>query len=384
MRILILSDSDSPHTIRWAKAICQKNNIVGIFSIHGPESVLYGDTPSIKLFSFKASRELQFKSEAAFSKLYYIGATLSLKKVINEFKPDILHSHYASSYGLIGALSGFHPFIISMWGSDIFSFPNCSFLHKAVLKFSLSRADKLLSTSYIMKSEAKKYTNKDIVVTPFGIDVNRFKPKVVNSIFKKNEIVVGTIKNLEEIYGIEYLIKAFKIVKTKLPSKKIKLMIAGEGSHRKSLEELVIKLNLSGDTIFTGYINNEEVQNYHNMLDIYVAVSLQESFGVAILEASACSKPVVVSNVGGLSEVVDDNKTGFIVEKENTESIAEALEVLLNNEKLRNELGRNGRNKVIKEYNWNDCVDGMISIYRSIISNKNRKLKIKFNALSIN
>lgn len=375
MRILILSDSDSPHTIRWAKAISQKDYIVGIFSIHKPDRILYSDTPSISLFSFNASRELQIKREAAFSKLYYIGATLLLKNVINKFKPNIVHAHYASSYGLLGALSGFHPLIVSVWGSDIYNFPDHSFIHRTLIRFNLSKADKILSTSNIMKKKTNKYTSKNVIVTPFGIDVDKFCPQKVKSLFEPNDLVIGTIKTLEKKYGIEFLIKAFLILKEKYREDSLKLLIVGSGSQEQYLKKMVNDFGIQNSTIFSGYISNDFVQNYHNMIDIYVAVSTEdsESFGVAILEASSCSKPVIVSNVGGLTEVVEDHKTGFIVEKENAESIVEAIEVLLNDENLRNELGRNGRNKVIKEYNWKDCVERMISIYNSTMSNINNK-----------
>lgn len=137
------------------------------------------------------------------------------------------------------------------------------------------------------------------------------------------------------------------------------------------LEELVNELNIIDKTIFTGYITPNDVAYYHNMLDIYVAVSIKESFGVAVLEASACSKPVVVSNVGGLPEIVEDGITGFIVEKENPEVLAEALEKLILDIDLRIQMGKNGRNKVINEYNWKDSVAAMISIYESITIDSN-------------
>lgn len=371
IKILFLSDANSPHTIHWANSIMTSGHSIGIFCLHKIDSTLYSDFKNIKLYSLNVSRDLQSTAEDNFSKLIYLKAVQKVKRIIGEFKPDIVHAHYASSYGLIGALSGFHPYIISMWGSDIFRFPNYSFLHKTVLKFNLSKADKLLSTSFIMSSEAKKYTMKDIIVTPFGVDLNRFKPKTVNSIFVDTDIVIGTIKTLEKIYGIEYLIRAFKIVKTKLPDKQIKLLLVGEGTQRKVLENLAIELNLLDDIVFTGYISHDEVENYHNMLDIYVAVSIQESFGVAVLEASACGKPVIVSNVGGLPEVVDNGKTGIIVEKENPDELANALIILITNSELKNEMGKNGRMKVSKEYNWQNSLKMMLSIYNECLNSRN-------------
>jgi|SRR5690606_31530913 len=369
IKILFLADSNSPHTLRWVKSISDLNYEVGIFSIHRINKDLYKDHPQIKLFSLDVSREIQSKSELNVTKLVYLLSVKKIKKVIKEFQPDILHAHYASSYGLLGALSGFHPFIVSLWGGDIFSFPGKSIIHKSILKFVLEKADKILSTSKIMQAEAKKYSNKDITLTPFGIDINRFYPKKVNSLFHSDDIVIGTVKTLEERYGIEYLIKGFHLVKKKFSALPLKLLIVGGGTQLKDLTALTRNLNLQDDAIFTGFVDHDKIQDYHNMLDVYVAVSLEESFGVAVLEASACSKPVIVSNVGGLPEVVDDGVTGFIVDSKNAEAVSEALEKLIYNSHLRTEMGINGRNKVIKEYNWNDSVSKMNYVYREVFQN---------------
>lgn len=370
-KILFLADANSPHTIRWMRSISDAGYEIAIFCFHKIDLSLYTNLSNIKLFSLNVSRDIQSTAEDNFSKLIYLKAARKVKRIFKDFKPDILHAHYASSYGLIGALSGFHPYIISMWGSDIFRFPNYSFLHKSILKFNLSKADKLMSTSYVMSKEVKKYTNKNVDIIPFGIDVDRFKPTNVNNIFVEDVIVVGTIKTLEKIYGIEYLIKAFKLVRTKLHDVQTKLLVVGDGTLRKKLEELANDLGLADDIIFTGYIKSEEVEIYHNMLDIYVAVSLEESFGVAVLEASACSKPVVVSNVGGLPEVVDDGKTGIIVEKENSEQLADALIKLITNPDLRIEMGINGRKKVLKEFNWKNSLEKMKLVYQECLNSRN-------------
>src|SRR5690606_32583118 len=334
-----------------------------------PDKLLYNESPEIKIYSLGLSRNLQMKESKDLSKTVYFKAIKQVKEIIKLLKPDILHAHYASSYGLIGALTGFHPYIISVWGADIYHFPNYSFIHKGIIKYNLQKADKILSTSKVMKEEIKKYTHKEICVTPFGIDVERFLPKKVNSLFNSNSLVIGTIKALEKKYGIEYLIKAFRILKDDFPDKSLKLLIVGKGSQEIYLKNIVKEFNLENDTIFTGYIKPEEIPEYHNMLDIFVSVSIDksESFGVAVLEAGACGKPVVVSNIGGLPEVVDHEKTGYIVEPQNHIDLSNALKKLIINSRLRNKLGENGRAKVVKEYNWVNCVNQMISIYQEML-----------------
>ena len=369
MKILLLSDANSSHTIKWVTSLAIRDIDILIFSLNKCVVDEYNKYKNIKI---KTLNEKVTKKEGSILKLKYLKALPLLKKIIKEYNPDILHAHYASSYGLLGALTGFHPFIISVWGADIFSFPKKSILHKELLKFNLKKADKILSTSHVMAKETSLYTNKEIEVTPFGIDINQFKPMDVESLFDKKDIVIGTVKTLEEKYGIEYLIRAFKIVSDKYPGLPLKLLIVGGGSLENKLKNLAKQLQIDNKTIFTGKVPYNEVPKYQNMLTISVSVSVSdsESFGVAILEASACEKPVVVSNVGGLTEVVEDGVTGIIVPPRNPEKTAEAIEKLLLDKNLIEEMGKAGRKRVLELYKWEDNVKQMLDIYNEILRSK--------------
>ena len=149
----------------------------------------------------------------------------------------------------------------------------------------------------------------------------------------------------------------------------MKLLIVGGGSMINNIKTLVAKLGIESDVQLTGFVSYDKIPDYHRMLDIYVAVSTDdsESFGVAILEASACENPVIVSNVGGLPEVVDNNITGFIIAKSNVEALVEKIELLLDDE-LRKKLGKAGRTRVKNFFNWDENVIHMIKNYEEILS----------------
>jgi len=369
MKILLLSDPNSSHTIKWAKSLADHDLNILIFGLSHFNVNYYDSYKNINVISLKQHIA---GNEGTPSKLKYLKALPIVKSLIKEFKPDIVHAHYATSYGLLGTLSGFHPYMLSVWGSDVFSFPKISFLHRFILKYNLRKADKILSTSHAMANETKLYTNKDIEVTPFGIDLEQFRPKVVDSIFDDNDIVIGTIKTLEKIYGIEYLIRAFKIVHNKYQSLSLKLLIVGSGNLEEELKLLVRELDIERQTVFIGKVAYNEVSKYHNMLSVYVSISISESFGVAVIEASACCKPVIVSNVGGLPEVVENEVTGLIVPPCNPEETAEAIEKLIFDEKLKDSFGKAGRERVKKLYNWDDNVKQMLEIYSEICSKEGK------------
>ena len=366
MKILFLSNPNSVHTIKWVKALAKNNIDIIVF---GLGNLTVDDYKNIQNIKIEILNQDIIRNEGSFSKFKYLKALPKVKQIIKEFRPDIIHAHYATSYGLLGTLSGFHPFILSVWGSDVFSFPKKSFIHKTILKYNLKKADKILSTSYIMEQETKLYTDKDIEVTPFGIDMQQFKPTYTKEkLFKKDDIVIGTVKTLEEKYGIEYLIRAFKIISDKYKKLPLKLLIVGGGSLEYSLKKLTQELNIEDKTTFTGNVAFLDVPKYHNMLSVSVSVSNSESFGVAIIEASSCAKPVIVSNVGGLPEVVDNGVTGIVVNPRDPEDTAKAIKKLILDKRLSKRMGNNGRDRVNKLYNWKNNVKQMIDIYKGVLN----------------
>ncbi|MGE5810037.1 MAG: glycosyltransferase [Ignavibacteria bacterium] len=370
MKILLLSDSNSPHTFKWASALAERGIEILLYSL--PENLVdsYKKFKNIRIESAGVKESKQFKNEANLSKITYLLSLLKIKKLIKEFKPDILHAHYATSYGLLGALSRFHPFVISVWGTDIISFPNASFLHKKLLQLNFKKADKILATSRYLAKETNKFTSKKIEITPFGVNTVQFAPASVKTPFNipaEGQIIIGCIKRLEDTYGIDYLIKAFKIVKDKNFDKKLKLLLVGEGSKLNFYKNLADELSVEADVFFAGKIPYEKIADYHNMMDIAVYISLYESFGVAVLEASACEKPVIVSNAGGLPEVVENNRTGLIIEPKNIEQTADAIDKLVNDPELRCKMGEEGRKLVREKYEWSNCLDKLIKIYEEVV-----------------
>ncbi|MHB8579929.1 MAG: glycosyltransferase [Ignavibacteriaceae bacterium] len=370
MKVLILADPSSPHTIKWVTNLSKKNIEIFLFGLTGYKPDNYSNIPDLKIYSLQLDGKLFAKRDGALSKVYYLKAIPFIRKIIREFKPDILHAHYASSYGLLGALSRFHPFILSVYGSDVYTFPRKNIFAKKLFKFNLSKADKILSTSCIMAEETMQYIKKQIEVTPFGVDLNIFRPSVKKEIlFDRNDIVIGTVKSLEDKYGIDFLIRTFKLVKDRYPELPLKLLIVGKGTKESELKRLVVELGIEDVTKFTGFVNYDEIHEYQNMIDIAVFVSTEdsESFGVSVLEASACGKPVIVSDAGGFPEVVEKDVTGLIVGKRNIAGTAEAIEELLLNRDLRLRLGENGTERVREKYNLNDNISQMIGIYKAVL-----------------
>lgn len=366
MRILLLADINSTHTLKWVRSLTHNGIDIHLVSLSDSYNNWHRGLNHFQHTSLGVKGR-----KKDFLKIAYLGKIPIIKRIIKKYQPELIHAHYASSYGLLAARLDFHPLFISVWGSDVFVFPKKSFLHRASFKQSISKADKILSTSEVMASEIKKYTKKQIHILPFGIDLQQFKPaQPENSPFGKNDIVIGAIKSLEPEYGTDTLIRAFRLVKDKLPDLPLKLLLVGDGSLRNELETLVSALNLNKDTVFEGRVDYDRLPHYHNILSIFVNISIHESFGVSVLEASACEKPIVVSNVGGLAEIMDDGQTALLVPPRDVERTAASIVRLIRDEKLRKDLGAKARKKVEKYYNWSESVEKMIVHYHKALDEK--------------
>lgn len=362
MRVLLLADGNSVHTRRWAVALVARGVETAVFSLNPVVPDEGGAFTEYKVF-VPGSISDGISSKSLLRKVSYLFYIAELKRVISDFKPDIVHAHYASSYGTLGVLSGFRPLFISLWGSDVYDFPRRNFIARAILKYNLSAATLILSTSNTMAKEAGRYTGKEIRTLPFGIDLEKFSASPRSDQKQPGEIVTGTVKALEREYGIDILIRSFAKVCERNPERKIRLKIAGGGTLEKQLKDLATVTGFGSRIEFAGRLNHHDIPSFLRQLDIFVALSVSESFGVSVIEASACELPVVVSDAGGLPEVVDDGITGLIVPVGEVEQAATAIGNLVNDADWRVRLGANGRKKVEKMYNWLHNVDEMVAIY---------------------
>jgi len=152
-----------------------------------------------------------------------------------------------------------------------------------------------------------------------------------------------------------------------LPQQEMKLKLVGDGSERGRLEQLARSLGIADEVDFLGHQPYQGIARYHNMLDIYINLSVMESFGVSVLEASSCERPVVASDRGGLREVVRDGDTGYLVEPGNVEQAAQAVRQLILDPGLRQRLGANGRQWVTKRYSLSQSIEKMLGLYKKVL-----------------
>ena len=360
----MLADGSSAHTEKWITDL-EKNGIkIFLFSLRPLSNYLAKKNQTNNILSY--SCDISLKSNASiFKKSTYLKILPQLKREIKQFQPDLLHAHYISSYGLLAYLSGFRPYVLSVWGSDILVFPKRSIIHKTSIKTILKNATKVFATSQLMLDVVQnQFGKKESMRLPFGIDTKQFKPLPQSAPDRPFTFII--LKSLTTTYGIDIAIEAFSKLKMQLPNKPMHLLIYGDGEKRKEYETLAGEL-LNECIFFKGKIPNSEASNALQHADVFINISRNESFGVSVLEASACGLPVIVSNKGGLPETVIPNETGTMLEELTADCCATAMEAYLKDNKKRHEHGNNGRAFVLKNYRQEEQVQLQLDAYRELI-----------------
>ena len=320
MKIALLADALSVHTVRWANGLAQHGCKIHLLSAH--------PYLAIPIAGSSCSSAAIIRPRG----VIVLGSG-QVRRYLEQIRPDVFHVHYASGYGTLGRLVGYRPYALSVWGADVFDFPQKSALHQRLIVRNLTAADQICSTSHVMAAQCQSLCPdlSNIRVIAFGVDLDQFRPaeRRLNS----SVITIGTVKSLTAKYGIDTLIRGFARCRSALRAaqpeiaRRLRLRIVGDGPQKNNLEQLANHLGVADVTEFIGAVPHHRVPAELHQLDIYVAVSRldSESFGVAIVEASACGLPVVVSDAGGLPEVVEHGTTGLVVQRESPQQLADAL-----------------------------------------------------------
>lgn len=332
-----------------------------------------------------------FKIQYSLPIMEYGNAALvpGIVKDLNNF--DVIHLHYPFIGGVESLLfSKIKKPLIIQYHMDLGMPKAFSFLIKPynllVAKNIFKKADKILVSSYDYVESSKQIGNffrknkEKFIEMPYGVDINKFKQQSKRgdllrkyNLTEKDKIIlfVGGLDKAHYFKGLGVLLEAYKLLFSTCYFLNSKLMIVGRGSEKAKYEKMAEKLGIRNKIIFAEHVDNQELPDYYNLADIFVLPSINrsESFGIVLLEAMACGKPCIGSNLPGVRTVIDDTKTGFLVEPNNIEDLAEKIKNLLENEILAKEMSKAGRRKVEDKYSQDKIIKELEKIYGSLQKN---------------
>lgn len=300
-----------------------------------------------------------------------------LKHKIIELNPDIVHAQGSfAPYSTAAALvRNKYPTILTMHGilakelkfHKGINFIFILFIHKPNEKFAVAKIPNIVVVTPYVKDLFCRHcdTESNIYVTSNGVDNEYFEIGVAEN--PNTLLFVGLISPRK---GLLDLVKAMKIIIERIQD--VKLNIVGSIESKKYfdiLNEYVKTNKLKGNVNFTGYLSEAELKQKYREATLFVLPSYEESQGIVLLEAMACGKPVVASNVGGIPFVVEEGKTGLLFESGNIEDLADKIMTILENEKLREKMSEAGRERA-KEFTWDKIAERTVEVYKEILKGK--------------
>lgn len=352
MRICVRGPVSSIHTRRWVEGLAARGHVVSYLNGSGrPQKFAGVESIDVNGGSTRLSRLLR------------------RRKVLGEIRPDIVHQHSLPASPANLALWRMPRLVVSTWGGDAVGEDPGDDRPKprwgrVWQRFLLAQAAAITATSQFLAGETMRLApaSASISVIPFGVDCEVFSLDRYKPVPPRETITIGFVKHLEPRYGPEQLLRVFANLARR--RRNLRLVMAGNGSLRPRLKRLTAKLGLADRVSLPGPIPHEAVPSVLAGLSVFVMPSIiQESFGVAALEASAMELPVVATRVGGVPEVVLDGETGVLVPGGDWKALEEAIESLVDDAELRKRLGRAGRKWVLARYRWEESLSAMEDVY---------------------
>ena len=255
-------------------------------------------------------------------------------------------------------------------------------------------AQKIIVNSNFMKSESSRIFNADldkIDVIPNGIDLDKFDNFTKDLDFRRryakdNEKIILTMGRMVNEKGIQHLICAMPKILNEYND--AKLVVAGKGPMLEELKDIAYRIGIAHKVYFTGYLSGDDVQKMYKNVDVAVFPSTYEPFGIVALESMLAGIPTVVSDVGGLDEIVKHGLTGLKSYAGNSNSIADSVLAILKDNNLAEKLSKNGQNEVLNNYSWEQIAEDTVKTYKegirifkeeNILENKDEKQIEKTN-----
>lgn len=326
MRVLYFTLFYTPHDFRFLKALAESRHEILFLRLRSEFSHL--ETRNLPLEIREISFPWILKSETPAD---WQAVVPSFKRILDEIKPDLVHSGPVQPCGFISALSGFRPLLVMSWGSDILHDAGRDPLWTWITEFTLQNSEWLQFDCQTVRERARSFAqfpDSRTIVFPWGVDLDIFKANGDTVPIRKQQdwrdaIVVLSTRSWEPIYDIPTLLQSFHIAYLSNPA--LRLILMGSGSQADQVLELVHRYNLDSVVLMPGRISNTESPHWFRAANIYLSTALSDGSSISMLEALATGLPVVVTDLPSNREWVASGINGWLAKAGNAQDFAEKL-----------------------------------------------------------
>lgn len=350
MKILYLSDAQSIHTIRWAEWARESGNEVHIASFR--ENSIKGVTVH-KLSTF------------GLGKLGYIMAIPRLRKLFRGIKPDIVHAQYVTSYGLLASVTNMHPLVVTAWGSDVLTSPKESILSKYLVKYALSRADKITTVAEHMNKAIEEYSSfkKKPIAIPMGVDLEEF-PFPVSQRTSVPPLKIISTRGFKPVYDVRTILDAVRLVKD--AGLQVHLDLVGEGPLKKQLESHVNYLGIQDIVTFHGKVKFSQLKELLSDAHVFISSSHSDGNNVSLNEAMALGCFPIATNIPANQQWITHEDNGLLYDSGNALMLSGMLKRFYCSGTEFDKVAKKNRELIAEFANWKSNTEKMWAIYSEL------------------
>ena len=299
----------------------------------------------------------------------------SLLLLVRREQPDVLHAHWLIPQGVLAVVVKklFNvPVVVTAHGADVFGLRNPLCLR--LKKWVVANADEVVTVSTALARVLADDTHSTVQpsIIPMGVDASQFSPDKKDTAIRDRYNIQGPfllfVGRLTEKKGVRYLIDAMVTVTTAVPE--AKLLIVGHGELEQELREQVKIRGLEKVVLFTGGIANAHLPAYYATADIFIGPSVQvkggdtEGFGLTFVEAAMSGCLVIGTRVGGVEDIIKDGETGYLINPENIQCLADTIAVVLKKLGSLSSLREQGRQNALQRFDWENIANN----YKEVLS----------------
>jgi glycosyltransferase involved in cell wall biosynthesis len=294
----------------------------------------------------------------------------TVRRIVREKKIDLLHSHYVFPDGFVSRLQHGVPGVATEHTSG--------FLERLergrmlwLYRWVYARMDQIIAPSDELAESVSSLgiPGQKITFVSNGVDTDKFSPEVPPKTIREQYAlapetrIVLCPRRLEPKNGVKYLVEAVPAVLRECPDTRFFIVGGSYPDQLALLRERADELGVSDRIVFAGSVPNAEMASWYTAADVVVLPSLKEATSIAGLEAMACGRPLVGTNVGGIPYLIDDGKTGLLVEPKDPSGLADALVRVLTDDAVRRGMGVSARNRAVERFSWTRIAGTVLGIY---------------------
>jgi glycosyltransferase involved in cell wall biosynthesis len=359
VKVLYFTRNDSVHDRRFLSTMTLAGIEVFLLRLYSESGPLLGLPKTVK--------EVRWQDKPSMEPRRIHDRVAELQRIIQETQPDLIHAGPLTDCAYLAARSGFQPLVNMSWGSDILAAGGWNFRNKKTVQRTLEHSTVLIGDCEAVKQRAIAlgFPADRIVIFPWGIDLKHFSPGSGGDLRKKwgydKKFVILSLRSWEPIYGVDIAVKAFIVAARQNPA--LRLLLGGTGAQEEKIRKVVCESGVEDKIRFLGQIPQTELPEIYRGSDLYVSASHSDGSSVTLMEALACGKPVLVSDIPGNKEWVTGGQNGWLFRDNNIHQMATLMGSVQMELTLLDKMATNNRQLAVEKADWKKNSKGLIRAY---------------------